>query len=80
MHFSCCIHKNDKVLCKICNIEIDEQEEEKEEKEEKDNNIKENSLFFSKNFNNKINERIKILKLQKIKRLDKQFFDEGFFS
>ena len=77
MHFSCCIHKNNKALCKICNIEIDEEEE------EKDNTIqnnKENLLFFNFNFNIKVNERIKFLKLQKIRRLDKEFFEDGFYS
>ena len=82
MHFSCCIHKNNKALCTICSVEMDEEEEEKE----KDNNIqnnennKENKLFLNFNFNIKVNERIKILKLQKIRRLDKEFFEDGFYS
>ena len=79
MHFSCCIHKDDKVLCKICNSEINDEEEEKGDNNINNSNKKENSPFFNI-FNIKVNERIKRINLQKIKRLDKQFFDEGLFN
>ena len=74
MHSYCCLKKDNKILCRLC--QSNENEEGNENEEVKVENPPQNSNFF----NIQVEKRIKRLKMEKIRRLDKQFFEEGFFS
>ena len=74
MHSYCCLKKDNKILCRLC--QSNENEEGNENEEDKVENPPQNSNFF----NTQVEKRIKRLKMEKIRRLDKQFFEEGFFS
>ena len=74
MHSYCCLKKDNKIICRLC--QSNENEEGNENEEDKVENPPQNSNFF----NTQVEKRIKRLKMEKIRRLDKQFFEEGFFS